>query len=133
MKRLYWLGLLLILILPKNALSDDNCKKFDWVIDRSMKEISSLTAEGVLDDSAPRASMRATKINNELQIININLKLQEINKCKILETPISEQVYIVAALSCYTARKLGKSDSKEECDKDKWKKNPIGLTTKSLN
>lgn len=85
-----------------------------------MKEMSYVLAQGSMDDSAVRETVRAIRINNCLQLINIHLKLLECNKCKPFDRPIFEAAYMMDAMSCILEEKMGKKDC-EACKREKWK------------
>lgn len=92
-------------------------------------------AEGLTDNSAPRATLKAQKIQNLLLVISMNLQLMRDNGCPVKKDPISTARYMMPALQCNTellnarvAAMSGKSTTSPGlppiCDTLNWK--PMG-------
>lgn len=110
----------LALGLASFAHAEPTCPDFDAAIDKLTKNIALSSAEGLVENSAPRQTNRELRINNQLQLININLSLMAQNKCAARKAPVNPMVYLSEALDCATAQLKGEQDS-PACDMTKWK------------
>jgi hypothetical protein len=90
------------------------------MIESNLKLIASERAEGISDNSAPRETMRVIKINNYLQVINMNLMLMKEAKCSLRKKPITMGEYMKEALECQLAQMKGEKDS-PACKMESWK------------
>src|SRR5688572_14824759 len=91
------------------------------MIDSSLKTIATERMDGFGDNSAPRATLRAIQVNNELLLISANVQLMALNKCPPLAEPITGYEYVAGAISCATARLKGVTKP-PECERDKWER-----------
>jgi len=125
---------------PPKAHETEQCRLASAAIDNALKEMSLLTMEGIQDNSAPRATMRAAQSSNLQSQIQNNILLMRSYGCAPYAQPITDNVYLVPAIKCMTARKneeaaalrsqlgLPTSDSakapdttsEELCDQSKW-------------
>ena len=80
-------------------------------------------AEGVVDNSAPRATMRAIQDNNELQLASMTLGLMRDHKCPLPKRPPSKVTYMLPAIECRTEELKGNYKA-AQCDSTNWK--PLG-------
>jgi hypothetical protein len=117
------------LIFADVAYAQDACTRLSTAIDDSLKEISHQYASGILEDSAMRATHQSTVIGNQLQLIDLNLRLLEAAKCQVPKEPITQDAYLSAALDCHTAgmkMKMPRAGEKPsvppECDRKTWKR-----------
>ena len=95
------------------------CQDFEAAIEYSLKNISVARVEGIGDDSAPRATLRAIEANNQLLLIQIQLGLMNLNKCPVRKTSLSATKYVDDALACSAAMRTTESDP-PACDRSKW-------------
>ena len=103
------------------AQPKDLCSQLMEAYDQSAKSASLSWAQGVGDNSAPRATLRELEISNQLIARQINLTLMIQYKCPLPRTPASSNEYISNAVSCSTALLMNKK-SPPECDLKKWKR-----------
>jgi hypothetical protein len=80
-------------------------------------------AEGVTDNSAPRATMRAARDQDSLLKAQIALSLMRENKCTLPKRVPSSLTYMLNAMKCQTEKLKGNYKS-TECDYSTW--TPIG-------
>ena len=107
------------------------CASFDEAIEGALKEIAVRRAEGVGDDSAPRATLHELRINNQLLLLSINVQLRREHGCPPDDRPVSTVRYLKNALTCRTDRlsvQLGKEVAVDadsgvplSCDTASWK------------
>lgn len=102
--------------IPLQALE---CKTFQEAIENSLKLIAVSKAESIGDNSAPRATLRALEIANELTLVTANLTLMSNQRCPLPAEPIRTGKYLLNALKCSTERLKGVADS-PLCDFAKW-------------
>lgn len=89
--------------------------------DNVEKDLAAREANGVGDNSAPRATLRAIENSNDLARAQMVLSLMQAGRCSLPDSPPSYVVYLSNALSCATARLKGTKDP-VECDRKGWKK-----------
>jgi hypothetical protein len=111
---------ILVLAIASQCGAQVDCASFDTAINSALKLISRERAGGITDNSAPRETMRAAKINNYLQVISINLMLMKENRCPLRKRPISLGEYMKEALECELAQMKGEKDP-PTCKLDTWK------------
>jgi len=83
------------------------------------KELASIEAAGVADDSAPRATYRAIETSNELTKAQLTLTLMQASGCSLPAGAPSSVTYLTAALTCATDR--FKDNQPASCDRSSWK------------
>lgn len=114
------------------------CASLTRDYENGSKKLAMLKVEGVLDNSAMRATMRESQSNNILAQSRITMDLLKNNGCKGPTAAPSADHYLVAAMSCINAR-LGQDndaawarlDGKTaktpkplvECDQSNWTAN----------
>lgn len=82
-------------------------------------ELAAIYSEGITDDSAPRATMRASRAGVEMARANAILTLMASYKCTMPKSAPSEVTYLAKALECSTEQLKGNYKS-EACDRTKW-------------
>jgi hypothetical protein len=87
--------------------------------DQVDKAMASRFAEGVGDNSAPRATLREMEDSNGLAQAQIILSLMQANHCALPDHAPSIGRYLSAALACSTARLKGGADP-AECKMETW-------------
>ena len=93
----------------------------DW---RSVEyELAENYADGVTDDSAPRATMRAVQDQNALLKAQIALALMRDNKCTLPKRAPSSLTYMLPAMTCKTEKLKGNYKA-PACDASTW--TPMG-------
>ena len=105
------------------APTPSGCDALERSISQSEKTMSMIWAEGITDDSAPRATLREQKTTNELQLVATNTAIAIQLKCPPRKQPVARNAYLSPALKCVTARmKQGSGDTSrpEECDMSTW-------------
>jgi len=83
------------------------------------KELAGINAEGVADNSAPRATMRAIQVSNELSKAQILIALLTANKCPLPKRAPSHLNYSLDALKCATEIMNGNFKS-DVCKRQNW-------------
>jgi hypothetical protein len=86
-------------------------------------ELADNYADGVTDDSAPRATMRAVQDQNALLKAQIALALMRDNKCPLPKRAPSSLTYMIPAMTCKTEKLKGNYKA-PACDYSTW--TPIG-------
>ncbi len=90
-------------------------------LDQVLKNLSGLWAEGLGDDSAPRATMRAAQKTANYAQAQVVLAQMSQAKCPAYPKVIGELWYLHAAQACEKASANFKTgDTLDECDKGKW-------------
>jgi hypothetical protein len=84
------------------------------------QEMADREAEGITDNSAPRATLRATEDSNDLAKAQIILTLSQAYKCPLPPSAPSYINFFSNALSCRTDVMKGASNS-PKCDRSSWK------------
>lgn len=86
-------------------------------------DLAANRAEGVGDNSAPRATLRAMEDANTLAEARITLDLMRDHKCALPKSAPTSIFYLSDALSCATDRlKSQGAGSPPSCDRSKWKR-----------
>lgn len=111
----------LLLLGAASAYAQPNCGMFQQSIDESLKRIATERVGGLVDNSAPRETMRKVAISNEIGMMQLNIQLMTLNKCALPGAPLDASVYLSDALGCENALLKGEKDS-PACDKKTWKK-----------
>ena len=89
----------------------------DW---RSVEwDLANNYAEGVADDSAPRATMRAAQNAEQFAQAQITLQLMRDYKCSLPKRAPSEMTYSLSAMKCRTELMKGNYKA-PECDRSTW-------------
>jgi hypothetical protein len=111
------------------------CKSLGDDYENASKKLAMLKADGLLDNSAPRATMRETESNNILSQARITMDLMRNNGCKGPTAAPSADFYLLDALKCSTAISKQSTEatlaimrggtvsdlpSPPECDQTKW-------------
>lgn len=89
------------------------CEQLLTSIEMGKKQQALSWAQGVGDNSAPRATLRAMETVAVLERANFNLKLLELNRCRTLPAPMTEGLgeYAGQALACSTEIVKGNNSS----------------------
>ena len=78
-------------------------------------------AEGIGDDSAPRATLRETQYQSLLSRVRMNMDLMRDNRCKLPTSVPTGQEYASDAISCRSQiLKMGLETGDGSCDQSKW-------------
>lgn len=85
------------------------------------KELAERQAEGLVDNSAPRATLREMQNSNDLSRAQMILTMMQSGRCSLPDSPPRYIVYFSNALACQTARIKGTKDA-PECVRSSWKK-----------
>ena len=97
------------------------CVALNSRIEDDQKTLATLGAEGLGDDSAPRATMRAAQATEAVSEAQANIALLEAHHCSAYARPISDGAYMNDALVCHLARvKATDATAIPECDQTKW-------------
>jgi hypothetical protein len=95
------------------------CKQLESQIEGAEMSISANYAEGVGDNSAPRATLRELRTSNEWAEIRVSLSQMQANRCPTLTRVISGTRFMTPALTCATDR-LG-ATTPDSCKRSTWK------------
>jgi len=87
--------------------------------DKFEKEMASSDIDGLLDNSAPRATLRAMEINNSLIQAQIAIDLLKAKACPLPSHVPTSSTYFSSALSCKNDQMKGVKDS-ESCKRENW-------------
>ena len=104
--------------------SSGACVQLNGDLDHLSKSLAMNFAEGVGDNSAPRATMREAQYNNLLTRARMTMDLMRDNHCRMpASVPTGEQ-YTGAALTCHTdmleAQLARKTTLPDSCDQSRW-------------
>jgi hypothetical protein len=91
----------------------------DWR--RIEQNLADRVAEGVADNSAPRATLREMQEANDLAIAAMTLQFMRDNRCTMPTRAPNGAGYIGAALACRTAQlRATGSQTPAECNRETW-------------
>jgi hypothetical protein len=111
---------------PTAAPSSAICGDGVIALDEVLKNLSGLWAEGLGDDSAPRATMRAAQKTANYSQAQAVLGQMSQAKCPQYPKVIGELWYLKAAQACEKAKANFKTgDTLGECDKGNWTSNVL--------
>lgn len=110
---------------PGSGPDPDVCSTLLTLIDNDKKTEAAEFVSGAFDDSAPRATLRASKAVVRQQRAAFNLRLMELNKCRTLPPPMVPEggEYLQQAFACHRARTdtTHGDNSKALCDSSVWR------------
>jgi hypothetical protein len=118
--------------LGAQARPSNVCAEFQRALDASEKTMSALYVEGVTDNSAPRATLRAQQTANELQEVQINLLLMQQNHCSLPTRPVDPLAYMLNALQCQNERMRVAPTAETTCNQDMWRRADEGATSPAV-
>ena len=101
------------------AHAQTTCQTLATDYERASMNLADNFAAGLADNSAPRATLRATEDNNTLLEAQMTLHLMEANKCKMPDRAPTASKYAVQALECRTARLKG-DENPPQCKRETW-------------
>ena len=100
------------------------CSKLTSDITNHSKSLAANFAEGVGDNSAPRATMRETQEQTILANVRMTMDLMRDNRCKLPTSVPNGGEYIGSALQCKTDRLKAEVDGTAgepaACNQSKW-------------
>lgn len=103
---------------PAKPVSTCEALSRDW---RNVEvKLAKSDAEGISDNSAPRATMRAVQDNNELLLASMTLTLMREHKCTIPKRAPAGITYLLPALECRNEQLKGNIKA-PQCDTSGWK------------
>lgn len=122
MKR--FLAVAALLAVAQTAWTQTSCEALSSANELSLKRIAfELFTGDMSDNSAPRATLRELRVNNQLQLIAINLQLMIKANCAMPAQPVDIQAYAGQANACGSAiSKRGLGARPEECFIEKWQR-----------
>lgn len=125
MRASYWFGLAGLACLPSLAAAQTppagaNCAALAAAADRADQNIADLVSEGLTDNSAPRAQMRAAQEANELLRFQIIVSMMQAQRCALPRFVPNGSRWLLAATACRTARMRGGAARPPECDRNRW-------------
>lgn len=112
--------MLYLTFIAASAVQVGTCEQLQSQWREVEMNLAEIYAEGLGDNSAPRATMRATRTTSEMSQANVILGLMAANKCPAPTKAPSEYTYAAAALNCSTARLKGATQI-PACDRTLWK------------
>lgn len=101
---------------PAMAQKADKCAFYENAYISSNKHLSSIWADGIGDDSAPRETNRQLKALNERMEQLIVIQQMQAIGCKLPEQTSSHWHYLSPALDCELERDL----ESPKCNRDTW-------------
>ena len=105
-------------VVPEKILTivePEMCVGYNNEIESHLKRIAMTEAEGWMDNSAPRATMREQKITGYKTDIQTTLNLMSAQKCKLPKATPSAAKYREIALACHLKNMTAKNQE-ERCD-----------------
>jgi hypothetical protein len=116
--------MILTLILAAAAPQAGVCAKLDSDYEHASKALAMVFAEGVGDNSAPRATMREAREANIRNEASQTLDLMQAHKCALPTAAPNAAPYVTQAMGCKAAQfkdELGlNANASEVCDMSKW-------------
>lgn len=97
----------------------DTCANLKSRLENSSKSMAMIYADGIGDDSAPRATMRELKELNLKVDQLILLEFMKEHDCEFESAPPSMSLYLSSALECANDQLQGNYES-EKCKRDNW-------------
>jgi hypothetical protein len=97
------------------AVEPGVCSGYRDDIESNLKRIAMTDAEGAVDNSAPRATMREQKKNGYKTDIQTTLNLMTAQKCELPKSTPNAAKYLTSALDCHLKNMKAKNQS-EMCD-----------------
>ena len=80
-------------------------------------------AEGIVDNSAPRATMREMQNANDLAVAALTVQFMRDNRCALPARAPVAATYMSSALECSTARLRNRgTESPAECNRETWRR-----------
>lgn len=102
------------------------CASLATSYDDASKTLAANYAEGVGDNSAPRAALRATEDANSLAQAHMTLDLMRDFRCPMPKSAPFAIFYLLPALTCATDRlKMSGSKSPPSCERAKWERSAL--------
>lgn len=98
----------------------ESCSELHRQFDFIHRQIAMKDAEGVADDSAPRATMRELEMLNMRQEQLILLEFMRMRSCSAPSRVGGAVLYMLPAMNCRLARMRSDADTEEKCDMSKW-------------
>jgi len=108
------------------AIAQSVCIDLGNAVEHQLKKSASDFADGITDNSAPRATLREVRTSNSLALARMNIELMGQNKCPPRTKPVDPMIYLGEALDCELATQRGEKDS-PKCKLDEWR----GLSSKT--
>jgi hypothetical protein len=97
------------------AVEPGVCRGYRDDIESNLKRIAITDAEGVTDNSAPRATMREQKKNGYKTDIQTTLNLMVAQKCELPKSTPNAAKYLTSALDC-SLKNMKATNESEMCD-----------------
>lgn len=120
--------LLAVLITPAASAyaEDPRCSRLLKAYENAERIAASEYADGMMDNSAPRASMHHAAISNTLVERQMNLSMMIALSCPLPDDPASSTgaAFLISAIKCRTAQIKGDSKS-PDCELSKWQRAPL--------
>lgn len=99
------------------------CAALASTYDGASKELATNSAEGIGDNSAPRATLRALEDSNTLAEAKMTLDLMRDHHCPMPKSAPARIFYLLPALTCANDRmKASGSVSPASCDQQTWQR-----------
>jgi len=97
------------------AVEPGVCNGYRDDIESNLKRSAMIDAEGISDNSAPRATMREQKKNGYKTDIQTTLNLMAAQKCELPKSTPNAAKYLTSALNC-SLKNMKAKDESEMCD-----------------
>ena len=107
-----------------SAQSDQakRCASFNAAYAAAADNVAYMSADGLREDSAVRATQRATEIQNQLSLIEINIELMKAANCELPKSALTTGAYWSDAKACFG--RADPMDPENKCDRQNWKADP---------
>lgn len=99
------------------------CTEAQNQVEESLKDYAAAQAEGILDNSAARESVRQAKGEAQLLFIQANLEIMAQNHCPAFPRPILPRAYFHNAVDCELDRQkapISSTTSPPTCNRANW-------------
>jgi hypothetical protein len=105
----------------KAGASSGTCARLNGEMEQLKKSLAMNFADGIGDNSAPRATMREAQYQSLLGRVRLTMDLMRDNRCKMPTSVPTGVEYASAAIACASARmEAGGASSTASCDQSKW-------------
>ena len=107
-------------VVRKAAATSGTCTRLYSDMEHLKKSLAMNYADGIGDNSAPRATMRESEYQSLLARVRLTLDLMRDNRCKMPTSVPTGVEYVSSAIACKTDMMQSGSSSSPSCDQDKW-------------
>ena len=107
-------------IARRAAAISGTCTQLNADMEHLKKSLAMNFADGIGDNSAPRATMREAQEQSLMGKVRLTMELMRDNHCKMPTSVPTGVEYASNAISCRTEQMHSGSANPPSCDQDKW-------------